>query len=129
MSIDKGFKILTDSIIKAANLFPPMKKVRLTKKDWLDNSIKRSIHKRDMLFSQFTKDPGNQELRNDFVKQRNATKLLMRQKKREHIQKNVERHHDDVKGFHWRLNRVIGKRKDPVTPIFTPTKTVNDFNI
>ena len=128
VSIDNGFKILTDTIIKAANLFAPMKKVRLNKKDWLDNSIKRSIHKRDMLFSQFTKDPGNQELRNDFVKQRNATKLLIRQKKREHIQNIFERNHDDVKGFHRQLNRVIGKSKDPVTPTFTPTKTVNDFN-
>ena len=105
-----------------------MKKVRLNEKDWLDNYIKRSIHKRDKLFSHLTKHPVNQELRNDFVRQRNATKLLIRQKKRDHIQKIVERNHDDVKGFHRQLNRVIGKSKVPVTPTFTPTKTVNDFN-
>ena len=32
VSIDNGFKILTDTIIKAANLFAPLKKVRLNKK-------------------------------------------------------------------------------------------------
>ena len=76
---------------------------------------------------EWTRAPSSIVKKIKFIQQRNATKTLIRCKKKEHVQKSFD-DCKDVKRFHRQLNTLIGKNQTPFLPHFHENQNLEDFN-
>ena len=125
--IDQCFASLNEIILDETDIYAPYKRVLVgMKNNWIDNTVKRSINKRDIMHKMMCDLPDDQEVKHAFTIQRNKTKSLIRKKKRQHIQSKFDQSIGDP--FHRNLNEVFGKGKEPILPTFDDGKTLDDFN-
>ena len=128
-SIDQCLASLNEIILDETDVYAPYKRVLVGKKNnWIDNTVKRSINKRDKMHKMMCDLPDDPEVKHAFTIQQNKTKSLIRNKKRQHIQSKFDQSIGDPKDFHRNLNEVFGKGKEPILPTFDDGKTLDDFN-
>ena len=127
IDLNEGFQELIDCVNSVIDRYAPLKPMRFNKQTWVDNKIKREITKREKLHREWTTDPSNIVKKTKFIEQRNATKTLIRCKKKEHVQKSFD-DCKDVKRLHRQLNTLIGKNQTPVLPHFDENQNIEDFN-
>ena len=126
--LDNAVFYLPNAIKEATEKYIPLKPDLTKKKFWVDNSVKRSINKRNDLYRIYKIDPSNPITKEAFERQRRETKALLRSKKRGFIQANFEKTFGDMKMFHRQLNDIIGKVNEEIQPSLSETKTIDDFN-
>ena len=126
--LDNAVFYLLNAIKEATEKDIPLKPVLTKKKFWVDNSVKRSINKRNELYRIYKIDPSNPITKEAFERQRRETKALLRSKKSGFIQANFEKTFGDMKMFHRQLDDIIGKVNEEIQPSLSETKTIDDFN-
>ena len=127
IDLNEGFQELIDCVNSVIDRYAPLKPMRFNKQTWVDNKIKREITKKEKLYREWTRDPSNIVKKTKFIQQRNATKTLIRCKKKEQVQKSFN-DCKDVKRFHRQLNTLFGKNQTPVLPHFDENQNIEDFN-
>ena len=119
---------MNEIILEETVIYAPHKRVLVCKNNRLDNTVKRSINKRDEMHKMMCDLPNDPEVKHAFTNQRNKVKSLIRNKKRQHLQSRFDQSIGDPKVFHRNLNEVFDKVEEPILPTFDDEKTLDDFN-
>ena len=127
LSMDNCFDELRALILKIADVYAPMKTVFFRQNNWVDNKLKRELNKRDYLYKLWIKDRRNADNREKYRRQRNLTKTLTRDKKKQYVQEQFG-DGSDIKRFHKQLNSIIGKTSDSVFPNINSLSDLDNFN-
>ena len=127
IGLNEGFQEIINCLNSVIDRYAPLKPMRFNRQSWIDNKVKREITKREKFHREWTRDPSNVVKKTKYIRQRNATKTLIRCKKKGHVQKSFD-DCKDMKRFHQQLNTIIGKNQTPVLPHFNENQNIEAFN-
>ena len=104
------------AVQECTNKFSSVKNVYQSKnhKKWINNAIKNAANKRDLLHTLMVRQPGNQEAKSNYLRQRNKVASMIRKSKKEFYADKIDT--GGMSSVYKTINEIFGKQNKQSVP-------------